>query len=455
MPTGSLPDLSLAKSRFRHALAPDRLEAVGRATKFVQRLRTVTAGSVFFALVVRLGAHKTQYLSDVLRTLNAQQGWDLRYKPFWNRLAKAAFPRFMKAMFEALVRELAATVLRAQDKTVASLFTCILVDDGSAVALADGLAKVFPGRFNTITPAGVEVHGHLSLTDGQMKRVSIAPDKEGERHFLPETASLPKGSLSLRDRGYIDLDGFRAFNSRGAFLICRAAEVVNPIVDRIRNLPRKVARKWEGRHLKDLPESLRQRGLDMDVTWPLRSKGRPHIQLRLVLRYNRYRVSKERVGLKKQQRAKQNRWKYLVTNIMDERVDGNAIESLYKLRWQIELAFKEWKSYANLHGLQTEHPAIAEGLIWASLCAALLKRALGHWAQFVHRCPISERLAAQSGPDLLPTLAAWVAGALPDASFSGILQYLSVNARRAHPRRDERRPQHTLGWRYATLDGFL
>jgi hypothetical protein len=40
----------------------------------------------------------------------------------------------------------------------------------------------------------------------------------------------------------------------------------------------------------------------------------------------------------------------------------------------MELLFKEWKSYANLHAFDTENPAIVEGLIWIAIAAAALKR---------------------------------------------------------------------------------
>ena len=52
--------------------------------------------------------------------------------------------------------------------------------------------------------------------------------------------------------------------------------------------------------------------------------------------------------------------------------------TLYRFRWQIERCFKEWKSYANLHQFDTANPHIAEGLIWAGLCAAVLTRFLAH-----------------------------------------------------------------------------
>ena len=45
-------------------------------------------------------------------------------------------------------------------------------------------------------------------------------------------------------------------------------------------------------------------------------------------------------------------------------VDPFSIEivaRLYRFRWQIELCFKEWKSYANLHQFDTANPHIAEG----------------------------------------------------------------------------------------------
>jgi len=85
--------ISKAKSLFERSLSPGRLDEVARETGFVRRQRVLTAPSAFWALVVTVGSQATQYISDVLRTLNRREHWTLRYKPFWNRLAKRAFAR--------------------------------------------------------------------------------------------------------------------------------------------------------------------------------------------------------------------------------------------------------------------------------------------------------------------------------------------------------------------------
>ncbi len=81
----------------------------------------------------------------------------------------------------------------------------------------------------------------------------------------------------------------------------------------------------------------------------------------------------------------------LCTNLPRTPFSLDLVSRLYRFRWQIELLFKEWKSYANLHKFDTANEHIAAGLIRASLCAAVLKRFLAHAAQLVDGKPISTR----------------------------------------------------------------
>ena len=131
----------------------------------------------------------------------------------------------------------------------------------------------------------------------------------------------------------------------------------------------------------------------------------------------------------------------LGTNLPRTPFSVDVVARLYRFRWQIEWCFKEWKSYANLHQFDTANAHIAEGLIWASLCAAVLKRFLAHAAQHVGGgTPMSTRRVAMCACHIVGDLVTallhrgrGLRGALHRA-----LTYLLANARRAHPDRDRR-----------------
>jgi len=113
----------------------------------------------------------------------------------------------------------------------------------------------------------------------------------------------------------------------------------------------------------------------------------------------------------------------------------------YTWRWQVELLFKEWKSYANLHAFDTDNPAMVEGLMWAAIAAAALKRFFAHMTQLLVEVPMSTRKVAMCAVHVLDGIVQAlktgdVAG-LSDA-LEAAITYLACNAQRAHPERDRR-----------------
>jgi hypothetical protein len=128
------------------------------------------------------------------------------------------------------------------------------------------------------------------------------------------------------------------------------------------------------------------------------------------------------------------------TNLPRTPFSLDLVGRLCRFRWQIELCFKEWKSYANLHPFDTANAHIAEGLIWASLCAAVLTRFLAHAAQRVGQgtAMSTSRVAMCAHLILDALVAAVLLGVGLRATLRRSLAYLLANARRANPARDRR-----------------
>ena len=131
----------------------------------------------------------------------------------------------------------------------------------------------------------------------------------------------------------------------------------------------------------------------------------------------------------------------LMTNLSREDFADHDVLAAYRLRWQVELYFKELKSYANLHAFSTRKPHIAEGLIWASLCVAFLKRFFAHSCQqATARTAISTRRVAMCAHVFLGTFFRCLRAGFHNlrAVLLEAFRFLAVNARRSNPARERK-----------------
>lgn len=409
--TGSL-------DRFKRVLNESVINGIGKKLKFCERLRTVTPHRLVVTLLAAFSCTKVETLADIHRGLTALFGKGIAYKPFHNQLSKKAFPEMMKAVANELMTKLAVRVLRAKRGGLFSEFKAILIQDGSSFALKDALKKIYPGRFKTISPAAVEVHVTMDLLEGRAERVTVTADTEGERAHLPSASEL-QGKLLLADRGYFSLEYIAAMIGALASFIIRAKTSINPVILEARTPEGKRLKKLEGKHLKKVKLSKR-RPVDLLVEW---SKNGEPVVCRVVVSWN----------------PKKKQFGFFVTNLPRDRYSVTDVLQAYRLRWQIELLFKEWKSYANLHAFDTSKAPIAEGLIWAALAAATIKRYLAHSAQVVMEVEISTRKVAMCCVHVLLEIFTALARRSPfriRCAWKRALTYLAAYAQRAHPARD-------------------
>jgi len=421
--------LSMVADKFQWVFSEVLLNACGTAAKFCRRKRVITPFRLSLALTATCASQRVATLADFHRGFNALFDTTITYKAFYNQLAKAHFATFMGSMASRLIGEMTLKVLGFEKGRAFAEFRHIVIQDGSSFAIHDALREVFPGRFKVVKPAAVELHTTMDLLCDAPTTVVLTPDTASEQPFLPEPATL-RDSLLLADRGYLDLHYMRSVLDAGGFFIIRAKAGMNPQVVEawredglrlcaLRNKPLKVI-------CAKLPK--RQR-VELVVVWQMEEHA---LRLRLLISWNR--------------RTKE--FCYLLTNLPATRYGLDMIYRAYKWRWQVELLFKEWKSYANLHAFDTEKAAIVEGLIWTAIAAAALKRFLAYMTQLLAAVPMSTRKVAMCAVHVLGNVVrALQSGDVPGlyAALEAAVTYLACHAQRAHPARDRHIGRSQLG----------
>jgi hypothetical protein len=427
--TGESPlnkvEFSKASQRLKHVFNEDTLDEIAIKSGFTKRKRTITPYRLALSLVCAMASQRVETIADLVRAFNALTHKFIHYKPFHNQLVKPGFAEFMRGVVELMLGHLTVKALSPTPDSPLRRFEEIVIQDGSSFALKDCLKAIYPGRFTKIAPSAVELHATMGLFHDNVIQIGLAPDTVGEREFLPEPAEL-KNKLLLADRGYTDIHYCHEVGQNDGCFLIRYRKDINPLINKVYFSD---GRRGQIRgNLKDLWSKLKGKSIDADVTW---MRGKKSLSFRLLILWNP--KTKEHV--------------ILLTNLPREDFSFEIAFKIYRLRWQIELVFKEWKSYASLHKFDTGKPAIVEGLIWASLAAAILKRFLAHSTQTMwHAVELSTRRTAMSlRYHLDAVMNAFLFGRSAKAPLEELFRFLKKNATRAHPKRDRLSGRLTTG----------
>jgi hypothetical protein len=371
------------RTALARALSVEDVNQLGRDTGQSARLRKVTPHRLFLSMIAALSDGRVESLADLLREFNHQNRVTVAYKAFYNRLARPGFAIFMRQMFVRLIERLRIRMLEPEGHAAVSRFTDIVIQDGSSFVLKDALRHVFSGRFTNVDPAAVELHATYSGFSDEVSTVSLAPDSEAERQFLPAPSTL-RGQLLLADRGYPSTSYFDEVREHGGSFIVRLSRSHDPYVlgawlDGRRQTPRKPTRlsRFIERHLGTR--------MDLDVEY-----DRTGLRFRVVVLPGREQTMTR-----------------LCTNLPRSAFSLALVSKLYRF--------------------------------WASLCAAVLKRLLAHAAELVGGRAMSTRRVAMCSGHIIDQLAAALLACLSIATaFRDGLEFLLANAQRSNPARDHK-----------------
>lgn len=407
----------------------DKLNKLARKCRFMQRERKIEPFKLMLSIVSALGSGKVESLADLQRGYNFMADEDVAYKPFHNQLSKKAFAEFMRHTAEHVMEKLIQKSLNTPLKGTFSEFKRIILQDGSSFAVKDELAHVYPGRFHAISPAAVELHVTYDLLNDKLEAVTITEDTAGERDHLPTPSQLD-GALLLADAGYFSRDYLALLINAFARFIIKAGHQINPMIISCHTATQK-NKNISGMKLKSAFSYLsKKQPNDLTVQWKT-SEGKL-FNCRLLVTWNP--VTKK--------------YQYLATNLPRSKYSPEKVIEAYRLRWQIELLFKEWKSYGNLKSFNTGKQSIVEGLIWGAIMAATLKRYLAYCTQTLFEVEISTRKVAMCATHVLQSLIIALSTSKKEAVLKALdkaLNYFKINAKRAHPKRDREKGRLKIG----------
>lgn len=345
-----------------------RIAALARSSGFEQRSPRKCSPLVFVLVVVfGYGVEIKRSLSgSLLRFFKTITGATMVRSAFQKRFSEASV-RFLRCVFiEATLRHAASLGTRLGGKL--ARFRDVTAIDATVIRLRDFLAERFPACRTNHTLAAAKLHTVMSLSKHVVERIAITAERVGDRACL-DVGDWMRGRLLIFDLGYYSHAIFAALAAQKAWFISRLKDSSNPTIVCVR---RGIARgvKAKGKHLWEV-DFAEGRPIDLDVRLGDRSDDPA---FRLVGVYNAARCC----------------WHLYLTNLPPRQFDADEIADMYRLRWEIEMLFKELKSTCRLEQLPSAREEVVLTLLYATLLSLLATRA------------IARRVEQRDAPDARP-----------------------------------------------------
>jgi hypothetical protein len=351
----------------------EKVAALSRETNFVQRSSKMSGVRFVQTLVLGWLAHPTASLSELVQ-VRAALGVNISVPGLQQRLNTAAVD-----LLKALVTH-ALSWFREQTQlpdTLLSRFKAVQIVDSSLITLPEALRTVFPG---TKPSAGLKLQLSFDYLSGNLNAIDLLAGRTPDQNSPLPTAWASAGSLTLFDLGFFKKARFAEIAQAGGYFISRLLTQTN------------LYAQPDSTHPLDLWTFLSTCGAQQgEVSAYLHTQQPLHIRLiytRLPDQVVAERRRKARANAHRRGEACSARhlallaWSLFITNVPSAWLATEQIVQVYRVRWQIELIFKLWKSYAKLD-------VIGNWRVERVLCqfyAHLLGLILFHWSVASVRC---------------------------------------------------------------------
>jgi len=342
-----------------------------RATRFVQR-RSKLSGAKFVQTLVfgwlANPAATYEELAQTAATLGVRispQGLEQRF----TETAAQCLERVLQAAVQQVIAAAPVAIPLLQR------FTAVYIQDSTQVQLPAVLAPLWAGSGGgahaTDSTAALKLQVRLDLKHGRLDGPFLQAGRASDRTSPTQHAPLPAGSLRLADLGYFALDVLQTITQQQAYWLTRLMAGTQVVDAHGQTLDVARCLAAYGPAVIDLPvclgvhHRLPARLIAVRVSQEVANQRRR--ALHAEARRRGQAVSAERLRLAD--------WTLFCTNVPPARLSAEEVLVVARVRWQVELVFKVWKSAGHLAHSRSAQP-------WRVLCevyAKLLGLLVQHW----------------------------------------------------------------------------
>ena len=348
-------------------------ENLGKETGFIKREGNLNAITFIMAFSLSLlDIHKLSLKNIATKCEEYQMGLKISKQAIFDRLKTGKV--LMKAAFEKTTNEILFRRVSMETMEVLKQFSDIKITDSTTISLPDKLAKTWVGLGGNNSKSAIKIQTTYSTIKKTFDRFELSSATVSDADYTKSILKdLKFGELSINDRGYYSVEFFEGVMNKLAYFISRIKS--NTVFYIKSNKNNNTYNRI------DITDILKNSCGSIDMYLYIKGTDGKMLEVRvvamhlpeIVINKKRRNAHKKAISQGKTLGKREGillEWNILITNIPEDMLEVTTICELYRMRWQIELIFKGFKSGMNLDCVGNVGKDYFECLIYGRLLIA-------------------------------------------------------------------------------------
>src|SRR4030042_5552630 len=347
-------------------LGNSKLEAIARETKFIVREKKLTS-QLFLDLLFYGIEQGVKSLEQISKNASNEHSLHMSKQAFDKRFTNSS-AAFVKKLLDGAIASQLGSGMRGEGL---DFFNTVKIKDSTVIEIDPALASHFEGFGKGGGPnsqAAIRIQLEFDIKDFSIAELEVTSALQHDSsNAIEKEDQVEKGDLLLRDLGYYSNGSIKNIVKKGAYLISKLYP--NVAVRLNEEDKEKVDFGKIFRQMEDTQNTC----LDMDIFI-----GKKKLPARMVLVMlpedvyekrirERNKVNKDMGYQTSQEYIDRARFNIFISNVPREILSDKEICNLYRIRWQVEIVFKTWKSIMKIERMRKMKTARFTTLIYAKL----------------------------------------------------------------------------------------
>lgn len=323
------------------------------------------------------------------RILHFNPKADLSAQALCKRINDISSGVLMQAIFKEILLQVHEKITQFSKGVMNELsgFYRVLVEDSTVAQLNNKLEARYTGtnRGGKGVKAQIKIDVIHDLKSGSTIDARLFRGNEPDQGLACRILSFLKGGeLVIRDLGYFVLKSLKGIADMGSYFLSRVKANTNFFLNR------------EDENPLDLSQYLKKKVCSGSQFIEIKGYvGSDKVAARLIIYGQPQEVTNKRLRDAIKNARNQSftlseskklalSYSMFITNAPEELLSAGMVGTVYRLRWEIELVFKRWKSQLEIDHLEGIKEERIDCLIWSRLCTiVIIELITGYFKQMV------------------------------------------------------------------------